>query len=172
MPNAGIHGARSTNWNSAEDASNPAHNARVTPNEASETASASQRMKQSRRPSALPMSSRSSAPASGSAQERVSILSQLPISNVQFPASPSTLGVGSWRLGFVVSSPQVVTENDNHAHEERAGIGAHRAGLEPSQHRGAAVDDRRSAVDGAVDDPHVEPAPQAFGRCGLDRLHD
>src|SRR5262245_33480478 len=153
MPNAGIHGARSTNWNSAEDESNPAHSASVIPNEASETASASHRMRPSRRPSALPMSSRSSAPASGSAQETVSIRDQLPNPNSQLPETPlPPLGAGSRTLGVVVaSSPQVVPQNHDDANEERAGIGAHRAGLKPPQHRRAAVDDRRGAIDRAVD---------------------
>src|SRR5262245_5740150 len=138
MPNAGIHGARSTNWNSADDESNPAHSARVIPNEASATANASQRMRPSRRPSALPMSSRSSAPASGSAQETVSIRNRLPIPSSRLPSSPVVQsGVGSWNLGVAGSSPQVVPENDDDTDEQRAGIGAHRSGLEPPQHRGA-----------------------------------
>ena len=72
MPNAGIHDARSTSWNSADEASNASQIASVTANATSEKASASQRIRPSRRPSALPMSSRMTAPASGSTHDSVS----------------------------------------------------------------------------------------------------
>src|SRR5687767_9151661 len=99
MPNAGIHGTRSTNWKSAEFGSNRIHSASVTANEAIESASAAQRITPLRRPSPFGMSSRRMAPASGKAHESVSI----------------TLRVGSL-------SPEVIADDQNHADENRARV--------------------------------------------------
>src|SRR6187455_2668957 len=145
MPNAGIHATRSTNWNSADAELNPAHSASVTPKVASENASASQRIRPLRRPSALPTNSNTMAPTSGNAQESVSIFSL---------------------------SPEVVTQDHDHADEQRSCVGAHRARLQTPQHAGAAVHDRRRPIHRAVDHAHIEPAPQAFGGCGFDWLDD
>src|SRR5688500_6893562 len=104
MPKAGIHGTRSTNWNSAEPAWNAAQIATVSANSTSEMPSASQRNRLLRRPPALPMRSSRIAPASGTPHERVS-------------------------SGTATLFPQVITQDQHHAHEERAGIGADRSGL-------------------------------------------
>src|SRR5262245_42958373 len=103
MPKAGIHGARSTNWNSAELESNPIQIASVTAKAATEKASAIQRMSAFRRPSALPTSSSKMAPASGNAQESVSILinSQPPTTNSQSAPMSWELGVGNWEFQLV-----------------------------------------------------------------------
>src|SRR5687767_9431054 len=144
MPNAGIQGTRSTNWNSADAGSNQIHNPIVTAKVAIATASASQRTSPLRRPSALPTSSSRTAPTSGTIQESVKSIvnSQLPIPNSQ----SFRLEVGSWRLGVEFSSPQVITEHDDDADEQRAGVGADRSGLQAAHQRRAGGDDRRRAV--------------------------
>ena len=54
-------------------------------------------------------------------------------------------------------------ESDTTPMKQRAGVGAHRAGLQPAQQRThqppTIVAD---AVDGAIDHAHVDAAPQAF----------
>src|SRR5690242_12970196 len=106
MPNAGIHGMRSMNWNSEDVVSKRSHKATVTANPRIEIASASQRMTPSRRPSLFGISSRSRAPASGRTHESVSM--------------PGL-------------SPQVVAEDQDDPDEERPGIRADRTGLQPTQ---------------------------------------
>src|SRR5687767_2471497 len=118
MPKAGIQARRSTIWNSPDAESKRIQMTSVTANAASESASASQRIAPSRLPSRLGTSSSRIAPARGNAHERVSNMSQ----------------------------PEVIGEDGDDADEHRAGVGLHRSGLQPPQHGGAAVDDRRSAV--------------------------
>src|SRR5690349_13990788 len=77
MPNAGIHGTRSTIWNSADEESKRDQMTSVTANAASDRTSASQRIAPLRLPSRLGMSSSRIAPASGNAQDKVSITSML-----------------------------------------------------------------------------------------------
>src|SRR6185369_12318003 len=134
MPNAGIHGSRSTIWNSADVESKRAQMTSVTANTASDRTSASQRIALLRLPSRFGMSSSRIAPARGNAHERVSNMSQ----------------------------PQVVGEDGDDTDKQRAGVGPHRSGLQPPQQGRAAVDDGRGAIDRAVDDLHIEAAPQAF----------
>src|SRR5688500_5093547 len=144
MPNAGIHGTRSTSWKSADAGSNHTQIASVMAKATSEKPGASRRISASRRPSALPINSSRIAAASGTTQESVS--------SIELP-----------------SSPQVIAEHDDDADEQRAGVGAHRSGLQAAQRRGAGADDGGGAVDRAVDDPHVEAAPQPFLRHDADR---
>src|SRR6185369_11451643 len=144
MPNAGIHGTRSTIWNSADVGSKRAQMTSVTANAASDKSSASQRIELLRLPSRFGMSSSRIAPARGNAQDKVSNMSQ----------------------------PQVVSEDGDDPDKQRAGVGPHRTGLQPPQQRRAAVDDRRGAIHRAVDDLHVEAAPQTFLRGDFDRLHE
>ena len=67
MPNAGIHGTRSRNWNSALlDMSKPAQSTSVAAKVASEVPSAMLRTSASRDPSRLPIKSRRIAPTTGS----------------------------------------------------------------------------------------------------------
>src|SRR5688572_15865856 len=144
MPNAGIHGTRSTIWKSADEESKRSQMASVTAKTASDMTSASQRIALSRLPSLLGTSRSRIAPARGNAQDRVSNMSQ----------------------------PQVVGEDGDDADEYRAGVGLHRSGLQPPQQRRAAVDDGCRAVHRAVDDLYIEAAPQAFLRRDANRLHD
>src|SRR6185503_16903617 len=116
MPNAGIHGTRSTNWNSAETGSKYHQRSSVRAKAPIEMASESQRTIALRLPSRFGISRSSTAPASGTSQERVrtGVNSQLPIPNSQGPTRWE-LGVGGWESA---SSPQVVPQHDNHADEE------------------------------------------------------
>src|SRR5688572_18049319 len=99
MPNAGIHGTRSTNCMSAECGSNCAHTTSVTTNSTSEMPSAAQRNRLFFLPSALPTNRRSSAPTSGRAHETV-------------------------RSGKL--SPQVIAQHQDDTQEQGAGVGADR----------------------------------------------
>ena len=67
IPNVGIQGWRSTNWNdsAAGDWSKPAHRASVTPNVTRDTANVRLRMRASFEPSRLPMNSSRKAPSTG-----------------------------------------------------------------------------------------------------------
>ena len=69
MPNAGIHGCRSTSWNSAEPGLNAAHIASVTAKTAIDTISVTQRTSALRCPLLLPINSSSAAPATGSSHD-------------------------------------------------------------------------------------------------------
>src|ERR1044071_8680423 len=100
MPNAGIHGRRSTNWKLADPPSNHTQIDTVTTNATSEIASVTHRITPSRRPSALGMNSRSNAPTSGTSQERLSS-TQTPNAQRPKPNLPNVnweLGVGGWKL--------------------------------------------------------------------------
>src|SRR5262245_3805163 len=125
MPNAGIHGYRSTNWNSEEAPSKRAQTTTVTANVATATASVSHRITPLRRPSAFPMSSTASAPTTGNNQESVRSIAT---PNSQRPTPKSQL------RELTASSPQVKAQNDNDPDEHRAGIRAHRTGLQTAQH--------------------------------------
>src|SRR5688572_2568323 len=140
MPKAGIHGRRSTNWKFADVPSNQIQSAAVTANATSEMPSVIQRTRPSRRPSALPMNSRSSAPASGTSQERVNMC----------------------------LAPQVVPQNHHDADEHRAGIRAHRTGLQSPQDARSGGHQRAGPVHGAVNHAHVETAPEPFLRSDAD----
>src|SRR5688572_30259730 len=174
MPNAGIQGTRSTSWKSACVASNDHQMASVTANATRDSPSAIALTAPSRRPSALGMSSRRMAAASGTTQESVSSIEnpkadlKVGLYAVQGPASGPP-----YRQSFVEadlqvgqaprsSSPQVIPQHDDDADEQRAGVGAHRSGLQAPQPGGAGGDDGRGPVDGTVDDAHVEAAPQAL----------
>src|SRR5687768_12101728 len=136
----------------------------------SDTPSVIQRIAPLRRPSGLGMTSRSSAPTSGTSQESVSI----PTPNFQIPTptvpnrSRWALGIGRWELTGL--SPQVVPQDYDHTNEHRACIREYRTGLQAAQHARAGGDQRAGAVDRAVNHPHVEAAPQPFPRGHDDRL--
>src|ERR687897_3089691 len=117
MPNAGIHGTRSTIWNSADAGSNRAHSSSVSPKTTSEAMSATCRTNASREPSRFGMNRSRPAARSGSAtmDERIGNV-------IHLFATP-------------LVTPHVVAEHRDHADEHRRGVDAHRAGLPPAQHR-------------------------------------
>src|SRR5690349_12047184 len=120
-----------------------------------------QRTSAVRRPSPLPTNTSSNAPTTGSNHETVS--------NGTFNQSP--VG-GSIRSRQSCLSPEVVAQYQNDADEQRPGIRAHRSALQPPQQRRTPVDDRRGSIDRAVDDVHVDAAPQPLLRHDADWLHD
>src|SRR5215203_228090 len=134
MPNAGIHGTRSTIWKSADAGSNRAQSSSVSPNTTREATSATCRTNPSREPSRFGMNRSSPAAASGSAtmDER--------IGNVIRLFAPPLV------------TPHVVAEHRDHADEHRSGVDAHRAGLPPPQDGTARPDEGSRAVHDTIDD--------------------
>src|SRR4051794_32818217 len=155
MPNAGIHGTRSTIWKSAEDASNPAHSRSVNPKAASEATSATWRTSSLRDPSRFGMTRSRTAAASGSAtiEERIGNVIRL------VAVRP-------------LEAPHVVPEHRDDAEEHRSGVHADRARLQPAQYRAARADKRPGAVHQSVDHARVNALPEQPGRQALDRLND
>src|SRR5512138_728028 len=121
MPKAGIHKWRSTSWNSGEPGLNNAQMASVTPNAAMEMMSVSHRIRAVRRPSALPMTSTSSAPTTGRSHEIESsgrlIRDWLLPAGYRLPEPEARSPKGS--------PPQVVPQNHDDADKERPGIRTH-----------------------------------------------
>src|SRR5918994_4572328 len=151
MPNAGIHGTRSTIWNSADAGSNLAQSSRVSPKTTREAMSATCRTIPSREPSRFGMKRSSPAARSGSAtmDER--------IGNVIRLFAPPLI------------APHVVAEHRDHADEHRGGVDAHRAGLPAAQDGAARPDEGSGAVHGAVDDAGVHAFPEEARRESLHR---
>src|SRR5262245_61796804 len=69
------------------------------------------------------------------------------------------------RMGKVITLlPQVVSEHHHDAQEQRGGIRADRAGLQPPEYRAERADRLGHAVDHGVDAPHVHALPEAAFR--------
>src|SRR5688500_8830032 len=131
MPNAAIHGARSTIWKSPDEASNRAQSSSVSPKTTSDATSATCRTNPSRVPSRVGMNRSSTAAASGSAtmDERIGNVIRL--------------------LATPLVTPHVVAEHRDDPDEHRGGIDAHRAGLPPAQDGAARPHEGPRAVHGA-----------------------
>src|SRR3990170_4637616 len=135
MPKAGIHSRRSTNWYSgaAADGSKAAHSQSVSAKVAREATSATWRTRASRSPS-RPTSRTTTAAASGRKTIAVRIGND---------------------IGRCFLSPEVVAHHQDDAQEQRRGVHADRARLEPPEQRSTSADDQTGAVDGSVDDARV-----------------
>src|SRR6185369_898106 len=132
-------------WNgSVADMLKRAHNSSVTAKVTSEIPSARLRISPSFEPSRFGIASSSSAPAIGRVIARVS------------------------RPGTSLS-PQVIGEHCDHAYEHRCRISLDRPVLQEAQHHADAADEIAGAVDRAVDQLHIEAAPQSLGGDHLDR---